>query len=90
MWDVVLNRPQVLLPGAFTVRGHTVVVVLDDVPGVTTFRWKRVPVEAGERLELAFIDTTVKNLYGAPAEVFLRMWSSAPFWKPQPLEPSLC
>jgi hypothetical protein len=88
MLDVVLNRPQVLLPGAFTVRGHTVVIVLDDVPGTTTFRWKRVPIEAGERLELTFIDTKVKSLYGAPAEVFLRMWSVAPFWQPQPREPS--
>ena len=76
------------MPGTFTVRDNTVVIVLDDVPGATTFRWKRVPVEAGERLELTFIDTTVKSLYGAPAEVFLRMWSAAPFWKPQPLEPS--
>ena len=79
-----------LYPGTFTVRGKTVLIELDDAHGTTTFRWDRVPDGAGERLELTFTDTTVKSLHSAPAEVFLRMWSVAPFWEPQPLEPSLC
>jgi hypothetical protein len=68
------------LHGTFTVRGHSVAMRLDEAPGTTVFRWSRVDDRTGERLELAFTCTTAGTLYGAPAEVFFRLWSARPFW----------
>jgi len=86
MWDSSGERPQALLYGTFKVRGKTVVIELDGVPGATTFRWGRVRDGIGEGITLTFAGTTVERLYGAPAEVFLRMWSLGTFWKPDALQ----
>ena len=74
------NATKALLHGTFTVRGHTVAMRFDEVPGTTVFRWSRVDDRGNERLELRFVSTTARSLYGAPAEVFLRLWSAEPFW----------
>jgi len=69
-----------LLHGTYTVRGHTVAMRFDELGGTTVFHWSRVDDGVGERLELTFIRTSARGLYGAPAEVFFRMWSAQPFW----------
>jgi hypothetical protein len=46
---------------------------------MTVFRWSRVGYKAGEHLNLAFIGTSANTLFGAPAEVFFRLWSARPF-----------
>ena len=66
------------LHGTYTVRGHTVTMWFDEIPGTTVFHWSRVEHGAGEHLELAFISTTAERLFGAPAEVFFRLWSARP------------
>jgi hypothetical protein len=68
------------LTGTFTVRGHMVAMRFDELPGTTVFRWTRVDQEPNERLTLTFVRTTSGALYGAPAEVFFRMWSARPLW----------
>jgi len=67
------------LHGTYTVRGHTVSMRFDEVAGATSFRWSRVDHRTGEHLELTFISTSADKLYGAPAEVFLRLWSAQAF-----------
>jgi hypothetical protein len=62
--------------GTFTVQGHRVVIRLDGWKGTTTFVWQK--LESG-RLKLTLERTTVGPLFGAPAEVFFRMWSAQPF-----------
>jgi hypothetical protein len=69
-----------LLHGTFTVAGLSVEMRFEEVAGTTAFHWARVGEGTGERLELAFISTTAGRMYGAPAEVFFRMWSAGPFW----------
>jgi hypothetical protein len=71
---------QASLHGTYTVSGHSVAMRFDEVPGTTVFRWRLVDDGATERLELIFTSTTAGSLYGAPAEVFFRMWSARPFW----------
>ena len=67
------------LHGTYTVRGHTVTMRFDEIPGTTEFRWRRVDHRTSERLELTFISTSADTLFGAPAEVFFRLWSAQPF-----------
>ena len=67
------------LHGTYTVRGHTVTMRFDEIPGTTEFRWRRVDYRASERLELTFISSSANTLFGAPAEVFFRLWSAQPF-----------
>jgi hypothetical protein len=67
------------LHGTYNVRGHTLSMRFDEVPGTTVFRWSRVDHRTGEHLQLTFISTSAGMLYGAPAEVFFRLWSSQPF-----------
>jgi hypothetical protein len=71
--------PNFTLHGTFAVRGRTVVMQFNEVPGTTTFQWKRTPEDACERLELTFVGTTVTRVYDAPAEAYFRMWSAGPF-----------
>jgi hypothetical protein len=71
---------QASLHGTYTVSGHSVAMRFEEAPGTTVFRWSRVDEGRGERLELTFTSTTADSLYGAPAEVFFRMWSAWPFW----------
>jgi hypothetical protein len=68
------------LHGTFTVRGHRVAMRFNELAGTTVFRWTRVDQEPNERLTLTFVRTTSRALYGAPAEVFFRMWSARPLW----------
>ncbi len=67
------------LHGTYTVRGHAVTMRFDEIPGTTVFRWSRVHDGPGDHLELAFISTSANTLFGAPAEVFFRLWSAQPF-----------
>jgi hypothetical protein len=62
--------------GTFETDGHQLVIRLNGMPGSTTFHWSK-PAE--NELKLTFEETSVGPLYGAPAEVFFRMWSVEPF-----------
>jgi hypothetical protein len=67
------------LHGTYTVRGHRVTMQFREVPGTTAFHWSLVDMGVGEHLDLAFISTSADRLYGAPAEVFFRLWTAQPF-----------
>jgi len=71
--------PNFTLHGTFAVRGRMVVMQFNEVPGTTTFQWKRTPDKTCERLELTFVGTKVTRVYDAPAEAYFRMWSAGPF-----------
>ena len=69
----------VLPPGTFRVVGPNVVITFAEGGGRAVFRWSKPDDNA---LNLTFVSTTAPDMYGAPAEVFLRMWSAAPFINP--------
>jgi hypothetical protein len=62
--------------GAFSVTGHKLVVSHSGTRGRTVFRWRK---PNANHLVLRFVNTTAPPLYGAPAEVFFKMWSATPF-----------
>jgi hypothetical protein len=74
------GRSLAALPaGTFRVVGPRVVITFAEGGGRAVFRWNK---PADNTLELEFVSTTAPEMYGAPAEVFLRMWSAARFVNP--------
>lgn len=71
-----LGTIEVLPSGTFEVEGKQVVISFDDRLGEAVFRWSK---PDHNTLVLTFVSTTAPSMYGAPAEVFLRMWAAAPF-----------
>jgi hypothetical protein len=67
---------EVLPGGTFRIRGHDLVITFRERQGQAVFRWAK---PDRSTLVLRFVRTSAPPLYGAPAEVFLRMWSAAPF-----------
>jgi hypothetical protein len=74
-----LGSSAVLPAGTFRVLGPNVVITFADGGGRAVFRWDK---PADNALKLTFVSTTAPDMYGAPAEVFLRMWSAARFINP--------
>jgi hypothetical protein len=70
-----LGTIEVLPSGTFEVAGKQVVITFDS-GGEAVFGWSK---RDGDTLVLTFVSTTAPSMYGAPAEVFLRMWAAAPF-----------
>ncbi|MGI8434262.1 MAG: hypothetical protein ACR2LE_05935 [Nocardioidaceae bacterium] len=64
------------IAGSFHLAGRMLVVNLADAPGRTKLRWRK---PDDDHLVLHFVSSTVSSLYGAPAEVFFRLWSATPF-----------
>jgi hypothetical protein len=62
--------------GMFRVEGHQLVVTHSSTPGRTVFRWRK---PNANHLLLRLVKTTAPPLYGAPAQVFFKMWSATPF-----------
>jgi hypothetical protein len=75
-----LGATSVPVEGTFHVEGHKLVVRHVDTPGRTVFRWRK---PDADHLVLHFVSTTAPPLYGAPAQVFFRMWSATPFARRQ-------
>lgn len=71
-----LGTIEVLPSGTFAVDGKQVVITFDRGGGEAVFRWSK---PDDNSLVLTFVSTTAPSMYGAPAEVFLRMWAAAPF-----------
>jgi hypothetical protein len=67
------------LHGTFSVRGHSVAMTFEEMPGTTVFHWSREGEGINERFALTFTRTTAGRLYGAPAEAFFRIFSAEPF-----------
>jgi hypothetical protein len=71
-----LGATSVPVEGTFRVTGHKLIVRHVDISGRTVLRWRK---PDANHLVLRFVSSTAPPLYGAPAEVFLRMWCATPF-----------
>ena len=71
-----LGTLEVLPAGTFRLEGSEVIIRFSGNQGRAVFRWAK---PDDRTLVLRFVSTTAAPMYGAPADVFLRMWVAAPF-----------
>jgi hypothetical protein len=64
--------------GTFEVDQDRLVITFTETSGRAVFRWQRAD---RRQLSLELVSTTAPDMFGAPAEVALRMWSVEPFTK---------